>query len=45
MSSSFITYLFGAVINLTATCAMMLLLLNVLSKAEYGQYGFYISLF
>ncbi|MCJ8269064.1 MAG: hypothetical protein MJK04_06630, partial [Psychrosphaera sp.] len=45
LSSSFVTYLFGAVINLTATYALMVLLLNVLSKAQYGQYGIYISLF
>ncbi|NQZ11387.1 MAG: hypothetical protein HRT35_29900 [Algicola sp.] len=45
LSSSFVTYLFGAVINLTATYALMVLLLNVLSQTEYGQYGVYISLF
>jgi O-antigen/teichoic acid export membrane protein len=45
LSSSFVTYLLGAVVNLTATYAMVVVLLNVLSKEEYGQYGVYISLF
>ncbi len=45
LSSSFVTYLFGAVINLTATYALMILVANILSKEEYGQYGVYISFF
>ncbi|MFT5164173.1 MAG: O-antigen/teichoic acid export membrane protein [Alteromonadaceae bacterium] len=45
LSSSFVTYLLGAVVNLTATYAMMVLLINVLAKEDYAQYGVYISLF
>lgn len=45
LSLPFTTYVLGSGINLLASYALMVFLLNVLSKAEYGQYGFLISLF
>jgi hypothetical protein len=37
LSTSFVTYLIGAVVNLTATYAMMVLLLNVCPKRNMAN--------
>ena len=44
-SLSFSAYLIGSAINLLASYTLMVFLLNVLSKTEYGEYGFWVSLF
>jgi len=45
LSISFSRYFFAALVNLLASYGLMLFLLTVLAKAEYGQYGIYLSLF
>jgi O-antigen/teichoic acid export membrane protein len=45
VSRSFLVYLFSAVLNLLVSYGLMLFLLRVLPKAQYGQYGFYVSVF
>lgn len=45
ISLPFTVYVLGSGINLIASYALMVFLLNVLTKAQYGQYGFLISLF
>ena len=45
LSVSFSRYFFAALVNLLASYGLMLFLLIVLTKAEYGQYGIYLSVF
>lgn len=44
-TSSFFTYFLSAILNLFVSYGLLLLLLRVLPKEQYGQYGLYISVF
>jgi len=45
ISRSFFIYFFSTIINLLVSYGLLVLLLKTLPKAQYGQYGLYISVF
>jgi len=44
-TSSFFIYFLSAILNLLVSYGLLVLLLRALPKAQYGQYGLYISVF